>query len=235
MNPNIETNNTPESQENPNLPDIDGDSDNNLSIADLLKEIKTMRSDFTKAISDVNARLEPTNPVVTPPSSEDASVNNSIEALKADYERKISDLSSQNSQQIKDLKAELARKDREQFTADLRATLSTALSSAGFESVPDAIKAFMVDYPESKFVPGVDGMKIFKKDTKDQGVTLQSLVDGWKESSMGKRFLPATPTPNGTGSTPSAAPTNPTPNTAKRIPLKELVEGVRSGAINFGY
>jgi len=122
-----------------------------------------------------------------------------IEALKADYEKKMEEVKQSSVSAVEALKAELAAKDRSEFQSNVKSQLSGMFAKNKFDDVEAALTVFTATHQMDNFQKGSDGIVLYKVDD-SKHTTLESLIDDWIKSPIGKRFIPvANNIPNGSG------------------------------------
>lgn len=121
-----------------------------------------------------------------------------IDTLKSEYESKLKELQEKSESELAAFKAQLEAKDRSEFASKVRSKIATTFAGKGFDDVNAALEVFQSLHPENNFQPGSDGYVIYKAGDKSE--TLEQLIDNWSSSAIGKRFLPAPPIANGSGS-----------------------------------
>lgn len=162
-------------------------------------------------------------------------------AVKKEAEDKINSVKSELQSVVDALKAELEAerqagkaKERKAFEKGLTAEGLKKLTANGFEDVSDAMEIFFVVYKPENFLEE-DGNILYRPSEDADPETYDSLIDKFKNSSKGKRFLPAAESPKGAGlpKQTSTTTTQKAEKTAKQT-LEETVQGLNSGKLKLG-
>ncbi len=183
---------------------------------------------INRAIKQLKKSIQPTetSPTVetssTPESVKKEPADITLNALRSDYEKSIAEL----KQQIEDEKSERMKEKRLSFTSKIDSQIATMIAKKGFDDVDTAITVFKSMHSTDNYHQG-DGVIVYKKNEDDDGTTLESLIETWSKSSVGKRFYNIS-LPNGGGA--KEPPTTPRGNESKKpLSYKQLREELASG------
>jgi hypothetical protein len=120
-----------------------------------------------------------------------------IETLQAEYEAKLQEVQTTAKTELELIRQELAEKERSEFTSVLKAKITGDLVKKGVDDIDSAVTVFLALNSVDKFKKGSKGV-ILSEHQEGKPATLDTLIEGFVNSSVGKRFISAN-VPNGSG------------------------------------
>lgn len=165
---------------------------------------------------------------------------NSVAAVRKEMDEKIAAQLKAFEEYKAAQEAEKQAEREKAAAAEKKATMSQvgehlykALSAAGFEDIEDALVALHAKYPRDSFTIE-DGEIIYVNG--EEKLTSNLLVDAFKSSNLGKRFIAAIPAPSGSG-LPSKSTTtiSTTEQSNPQQELENMFKAVGSGKAQVGY
>jgi NADH dehydrogenase/NADH:ubiquinone oxidoreductase subunit G len=179
-----------------------------VTIDALDSKFNAIQEALNKAVNGVAKKFESklaeiSKPAAVPvveekPVNTEPSVSLTIDALKSDYEKQIAALREESQKELDAFRQQLAEKERSEFISSVKSSVSQKFAKLGFDDVESAITVFEATHPETNFQRGSDGYVIYQK-SEDDNTTLDTLVESWAKSPIGKRFKAAPAIPNGSG------------------------------------
>lgn len=173
-----------------------------ITSEELISRFTALEESFNKGLNGIARKFESKLEAITKTSEtkpETAEEKLTIEALKADYEKRILEVEQTSVSAIEQLKQELAAKDRSEFQSNVKSQLSGMFAKNKFDDVDAGLTVFTATHQMDNFQRGVDGSILYKVGD-SKATTLETLVTDWIKSPIGKRFIPAASNiPNGSG------------------------------------
>jgi hypothetical protein len=161
---------------------------------------------FNKALNNVVAKLTKPNKPETSPKDDSVETAPPESAKTSPDEATIKAIEAKYKKEVDALRKEIEEEKRiregdrkETFKAKLESKALKTLSSIPDIDDPEgALEVFMLKHDIENFIPGSNGLTIYKTSEDDNGFILDDLIKDWMKTKIGKRFIKVT-LPNGTG------------------------------------